>query len=60
MVDSGATGNYMNPRFQQQLEILGVEKARPEPISGLNDESLRDHLTVELGFVSMTVMSHKE
>ena len=60
MVDSGATGNYMNPRFQQQLEILGVEKTQPEPISELNDESLGGHLTVKSDFVSMAVMSHKE
>ena len=26
MVDSGATGNFMNPRFQQKLGILGIEK----------------------------------
>ena len=60
MIDSGATENYMNPRFQQQLGILGVEKAQPEPISGLNGESLEGHLTVESGFVSMAVMGHRE
>ena len=60
MVDSGATGNYMNPRFQQQLGILGVEKAQSEPISGLNDKSLGGHLTVKSDFVSMAVMNHKE
>ena len=60
LIDSGATENYMNPRFQQQLRILEVEKTQSESISELKDESLRDHLTVESDFVSITVMSHKE
>ena len=60
MVDSGATGNYMDPRFKEQLGILGIEKARPEPISGLNGENLGGHLTVESGFVPMAVASHLE
>ncbi|KAI9035401.1 uncharacterized protein KD926_003523 [Aspergillus affinis] len=36
MVDSGTTGNFMDPRFQEQLKILGITKATPEPITGLN------------------------
>ena len=60
MVDSGATGNYMDPRFQRQLGILGIEKAQPEPISGLNGENLGSHLTVESGSVPMAVAEHEE
>lgn len=61
MVDSGATGNYMHPRFKDQLKILGIKKAQPEPISGLNGENLGTHLlTDESGPVTMVVMGHVE
>ena len=60
MIDSGATGNYMNPTFKEQLKILGIKKATPEPISGLNSEDLGGHLTDESGFVPMAVMGHLE
>ena len=60
MIDSGATGNYMNPIFKKQLKILGIKKAMLEPISGLNSEDLGGHLMDELGFVSMTVMGYLE
>ncbi|KAF7137056.1 hypothetical protein CNMCM5793_006907 [Aspergillus hiratsukae] len=61
MVDSGATGNYMHPRFKDQLKILGIKKAQPEPILGLNGENLGTHLlTDESGPVTMIVMGHIE
>jgi transposase InsO family protein len=61
MVDSGATGNYMHPRFKDQLKILGIKKAQPEPILGLNGENLGTHLlTNESGPVTMIVMGHIE
>ncbi|KAI9038428.1 retropepsin-like aspartic protease [Aspergillus affinis] len=60
MVDSGATGNFMDPRFQEQLKILGITKATPEPITGLNGEPLGGHLTVESGPVPMVVKGHFE
>ena len=60
MIDSGTIGNYMNPIFKKQLKILGIKKATPEPISGLNSEDLGGHLMDESGFVPMAVMSHLE
>ena len=60
MIDSETTENYMNSRFQQQLKILEVEKTQSESISELNDENLKDHLTVKSDFVSIIIMSHKE
>ncbi|KAI9034793.1 retropepsin-like aspartic protease/reverse transcriptase [Aspergillus affinis] len=60
MVDSGVTGNFMDPRFQEQLKILGITKATPEPITGLNGEPLGGHLTVESGPVPMVVKGHFE
>ena len=60
MIDSGTMGNYMNPTFKEQLKILGIKKAAPEPISGLNGENLGGHLTDESGFVPMAVMGHLE
>ena len=58
MIDSGATGNYMNPDFKAHLGLLGIKKVQPEPISGLNSENLGSHLSEELGLVHMTVLGH--
>ena len=60
MIDLGTTGNYINPIFKEQLKILGIKKAMPEPISGLNNENLGGHLIDELGFVPIAVMGHLE
>ena len=60
MIDLGTTGNYINPIFKEQLKILGIKKAMPEPISGLNSENLGGHLIDKLGFVPMAVMGHLE
>ena len=58
MIDSGATGNYMSPDFKMHLGLLGIKKAQPEPISGLNSENLGSHLLEELGLVYMAVLGH--
>ena len=60
MVDSGATGNFMNPRFQQELGILGIEKPEARPIAGLNGENLGTHIKTESGYIHMAVMGHNE
>jgi hypothetical protein len=61
MVDSGAMGNYMNPGFMEKLGLLGVTKAVPKPIAGLNGENLGT-LTImtESGTVPMVVLGHFE
>ena len=60
MIDSGATGNYMNPDFKAHLGLLGIKKAQPEPISGLNGENLGSHLSEESGLVHMAVLGYQE
>ncbi|KAI9034758.1 retropepsin-like aspartic protease/reverse transcriptase [Aspergillus affinis] len=60
MVDSETTGNFMDPRFQEQLKILGITKATLEPITGLNGEPLRGYLTVESGPVPIVIKGHFE
>ena len=60
MLDSGSTGNFMDPQFQQKLGIEGISKANPEPISGLNGEDLGKQLTIESGPLPMVVSSHFE
>jgi hypothetical protein len=61
MVDSGATGNYMNPGFMKKLGLLGITKAVPEPIAGLNGENLGTlSITTESGTVPMVVLGHFE
>ena len=58
MIDSGATGNYMSPDFKVHLGLLGIKKAQPEPISGLNSENLGSYLSEESGLVHMAVLGH--
>ena len=60
MVDSGATENFMNPRFQQELGILGIKKPEVWPIAGLNSENLGSYIKTESGYVHMIVMGHNE
>ena len=60
MIDSGVTRNYMSPDFKMHLGLLGIEKAQPEPISGLNGENLGSHLLEESGLVHMAVLGHQE
>ncbi|KAI9034789.1 reverse transcriptase domain protein [Aspergillus affinis] len=60
MVDSGATGNFIDLRFQEQLKILGITKATLEPITGLNGKPLEGYLTVELGPVPMVIKGYFE
>jgi hypothetical protein len=61
MIDSGATGNFMNPAFMKKLGILGKIKAVPEPIAGLNRENLGTlSITTESGPVLMVMIGHLE
>ena len=60
MIDSGATRNYMSPDFKVHLELLGIKKVQPEPISGLNGENLGAHIKTKSGYISMAVMGHNE
>ena len=60
MVDSEATGNFMNPRFQQELGILGIKKPEVQPIAGLNGENLGTHIKTESGYVHMAVIGHNK
>ena len=58
MINSGVTGNYMSPDFKAYLGLLGIKKAQPEPISGLNSKNLGSYLLEELRLVHMTVLGH--
>jgi hypothetical protein len=61
MVDSGATGNYINPGFMKKLGLLGKAKAVPEPITGLNRENLGTlSITTESGTVPMVMLGYVE
>ena len=50
----------MNPRFQQELGILGIEKPEAQPITGLNSENLGTHIKTESGYVHMAVLGHNK
>jgi hypothetical protein len=59
MVDSGATGNYINLGFIKKLGLLGKAKAVPELIAGLNGENLGTLLIItKSGTVPMVVLGH--
>jgi hypothetical protein len=60
MLDSGAAGNFMSPRYRHQYKIQGVEKLRPTPIIGLNGESLGPGITHESGPLPMVIGDHFE
>ena len=50
----------MDPRFQDRLGILGIDKPEPQLITGLNGEPLGGYLKTESGTVPMAVMGHEE
>ena len=50
----------MNPRFQQELGILGIKKPEAQPIAGLNGENLGSYIKTKSGYVYMAVMGHNE
>jgi hypothetical protein len=59
MIDSGATGNFMNPAFMRKLGILRKMKAVPELITGLNRENLGTlSIMTESGPVLMVMLGH--
>lgn len=61
MVDSGATGNFMDPRVKKRLGLLGVEKKKPIPLMGLNGKKLENKgITEESGWLTMTIKEHRE
>jgi hypothetical protein len=61
MIDSGATGNYMDPRAQKRLGIPGQKKEQPVPLTGLNGEKLAERgITDESGYVDMEIGAHHE
>lgn len=56
MIDSGATGNYIDPRCQERLQILGRKKPRPIPLTGFNREVLnKDGITKETGWLTIII-----
>jgi hypothetical protein len=61
MIDSGVTGNFMNPVFMGKLGILGKIKVVPELITDLNRENLGTLLIItKLGLVLMVMLGHLE
>ena len=60
MIDSGATGNYVDPRSLRRLRIRAVRKMTPEPLAGLNGESLGGLITAESGTIPLNVLNHLE
>lgn len=61
MIDSGATGNFMSPRCQEELKILGREKPEVIPMTGIDGKPLGGKgLTTETGWIPMVVGDHFE
>jgi hypothetical protein len=60
LLDSGATGNFMDPCFQKKTRILGELKAKPTLIRGLSGKEMETILEIESGPLSMTIQDHTE
>ena len=60
IVDLGAAGNFMSPRYRTRYSIKGQEKPRPQPIIGLNGESLGPGITHKSGPLPMAIGDHFE
>src|SRR5215469_10505259 len=60
LLDSGASGNFMNPVTVQQLGLLTKKKEVSKDVKGLDGELLGDTITEETGWVSMTIGDHRE
>jgi hypothetical protein len=59
MVNSGATGNYINLGFMKKLGLLGKVKAVPKLITGLNRENLETLLIItKLGTVPIVILGY--
>jgi hypothetical protein len=59
MINSGATGNYINLGFIKKLGLLGKVKAVPKPITGLNRENLGTLLiTTKSGTIPIVVLGY--
>ena len=60
LLDSGATGNFMDPNFQEKIGILGKPKVKPTLIRGLNGKELETVLEIESGPLPMIIQNHME
>lgn len=61
MIDSGATGNFMDPKIKEGLQILGRKKPTSVPLTGLNGEKLSEEgITEETGWLPMIIDKHFE
>lgn len=60
MIDSGASGNFMSPRYCQQNNMQRQEKKKVSPIIGLNGERLGPGITHESGNLPMVIGNHFE
>jgi hypothetical protein len=60
LLDSGATGNFMDPNFQEKIGISGKPKEKPMLIRGLNGKEMETVLEIESGPLPMTMQNHME
>ncbi|EKV17987.1 Retrotransposon polyprotein, putative [Penicillium digitatum PHI26] len=60
LIDSGATNNFMNPRFQKDKKIWTKPLPRVIPIAGLNGEVLSGGVSEETATLPMSVHRHPE
>lgn len=61
MIDSGATNNFMSPRYRENMKIEGRQKENVEPLLGLDGQKLgTGQVSVETVPVTMAVGQHVE
>jgi hypothetical protein len=58
LLDLGATGNFMDPRFQKKTGILGKLKAKPTLIRGLSGKEIETILEIKSRPLPITIQDH--
>ena len=60
LIDSGATNNFMNPRFQEARQVLTKPLSHVIPVAGLDGEVLSGGVSEETVTLPMSVYGHPE
>jgi hypothetical protein len=60
MIDSGAAGNFMDPRYVSTGRVPTVRKDQVTPLVGLNGEKLSKGITHHTEWIDMVIGNHME
>ena len=60
LIDSGATNNFMNPRFKEERQVSTIPLPFTVPVAGLDGEVLSGGVSEETILLPMSVYGHPE